>query len=374
MLEVNCHPLGLSVADKISLPLGRNAAFPAEAIDRLARFLVARVEGGSVALLAPDCFRIDSSGHRALRIGIPKAIVSDDSRVDLFVEEFNALAQSVRSLMTPCWITDTRGVSLKGHEIYLTNGERVGALLRRAAKFPRVCTETFCVNDLRTRFFCSDKLSTYRALLPLLGHDHLVETLPWEPEDPVAREAIRRLTEQVEYILTKPTRGAGSVGVERWRADTLMERLTSPRRQRAPLVCQPWIEPESVDVAGASYHYDIRLYLLGGEPFAGVARRAAAARDGAGQNTSLAWLTTGGPLMPLSLARRGNARPAVRMARPLLQKMCQIARAAVLELDRICAAAQYDRIWRLVPSFAQANGLQGRIRPLSLPALSSAPL
>lgn len=66
----------------------------------------------------------------------------------------------------------------RDHEVGLAS-ELVSVLYRRSSEFPARRVNTHCINDIRLRLICTDKLLCNHVLLERLPHLPVPQTLPF---------------------------------------------------------------------------------------------------------------------------------------------------------------------------------------------------
>jgi hypothetical protein len=353
VLEVNDHPIGLDVADRLSLELGSKSVFDPDGEYRLARALAEMAGKNAVCLLLPECFRIATGTHRAISVNLEPNLVSDDSRVYWTIDHFNSLSKKVRELGASCWLSDTLAMSEGQESIAFTDGIAIGSLYRRAP-FPRLLPNSCAiVNDLRARSICGNKLQTDKAL-----------ACAGVPRVPVLQGNLEQMLSDSRHswLIQKPVWGSGSYRVERIARREAIGKLRNRKWPSSEEMLQFWVEPATVKSKSLEYFFDVRLYVLRGSVVAGFARRAAAPRSGTTLGSPLSWLTTTGPVLGLGTEPHDLG---VSLAPELIEPLAKTACQAVMALDNVISHTDYSTCSSL-PPFSKLAGTKGQIRTIQL--------
>jgi len=103
-------------------------------------------------------------------------------------------------------------------------------------------------------------------------------------------------------MIVKPRYGSGSFGVSRHARSPELSRQEYEVSDVTDYVFQPWIQSDTIaGPNGFEYYYDVRTFVCQGQIAGAVIRRSAAPRNGVAAATPLAWLTTSGSLLPISM-------------------------------------------------------------------------
>lgn len=377
LIEANDHPIGLAEADRLALSIGRHSLFEAKGFHSLAQALVNKNRGGVICLLMPDCFRFASLSPFGKQVKLVEEVAFDDARIMHTVNEFNSLARAIHSLNAECRIVDLRAFVPRGRDLYLTNGDPVGVLYRRAYRFPPHQVSCPCFNDLRLRTVCPDKLKTDRILRQRLldWPAFLPSTFPFEA-DQATRAALQDLIATDRYVIVKPNFGSASTGVSRFSVrevlDNLEDLCQEQRNSYGDVLCQKWIEPSVVRSKQKDYYFDVRVFVLDGQPVSGFARRASApAHQPLWADSPLSWLTTTGPPIPLAVSN--SPKPDIDNVAFLTVEQAESLKdlcvEATLALDKFAVELDYAQTFEDVQDFESLAGSVGQMQYLDLVAI-----
>lgn len=364
LLEINDHPIGLIEADKLTQQAKGRPIFGGTGLIALANMLANHAGDRAVCLLLPDCFRIRTKTHTAQTVFMNGGDIYDDKRIRLTLDSFNRLADQVRSMGVECLISDVGGLEIRNRSVIVGQHRAVGALFRRASSFPPKEVDCACINDLRLRTLCADKLKAHGILKNSVSHNNLALTMPLLPVKDTL-ELLQNCQED-QFVITKPNWGSASMGVERLTARQLTEYLYSTRRDAAEnRIWQKWIEPTTISNAKGEYYFDVRVYVVAGKPVAGFARRSAAPMNRDESDTPLSWLTTTGPWLPLIYSDT-RALESVDLSEEQIKELVEISTQATLALDKAAIETDYSKALAGMPSFSTLAGVQGRLQLIYL--------
>jgi len=362
LVEVNDHPIGLIEADEISRPHGDQAVFAGSGVDYLSRILVEEAGSLPVCMVLPDCFRVAMTSRVAHSVRLRHGQIYDDLRISGTLKEFNSISSAIRLLGGVAQITDITGLKLSKRQVYLFASGRAGALFRKASNFPEQEPLCFCMNDLRLRSLCANKFSSDAVLRKALGEQELPSVFP--PNMGGGGPSSPNSIDPGQFVILKPVWGSASMGIQRIQMGELQRALEVRSPQDCPLLCQRWVEPSSVHCDRGDYYYDVRVYVVGGEPVAGYARRSAAPHSGAEphsglvRNSPLSWLTTTGPRLPL-LRRGGDG--GVHLSRDQIEALYSLSRRATSAMDDAASRVNYERAFMEIPNFTSLAGIKGNM-------------
>lgn len=335
VLEANDHPSGLLEADRLS---GGTAGLVA-----LSSALADRARNGTICLLLPDCFYLQPPSYTWGEVQRIDAHLFDDQRIACTIDEFNALASYLRHNGVPTVIADSTVVMLSAGDVVIGERLRAGALYRRAYRFPLAETSCPCINDIRLRAICPDKgwtASILAGVVKLAG--------AYDPSSPPNKG---------KRFIVKPNYGSGSEGVRRVAVEDLPAATDD--------ICQEWIEPAKMRANARDYYFDVRVFVIDGEPVSYLVRRAAAPCDGESWlDSPLSWLTTTGPRHSLAgaclTARQKDALDRASVA-------------AAAALDMAAQRLGFCEAIMMLRDFASLTGVTGTVQPIELAAQTVAP-
>lgn len=368
VIEINDHPVALAQSRRLCSSDAALECFRQDPFQLLAEQLERHDGGGAVALLLPECFEL-ARGHRSpSQIRLREALKFDDNRVDLTISDFNELSRAIIARGREARICDAAHLRIQHRELYL-DGEIVRSLFRRHSGFPRQRVDCFCLNDLRQRALCGDKLATHREIVARLGDVASIPTFPFEPSertlgflDDCACRGI--------LVIVKPKWGSASVGVTRMDAGLALQHLATHQHERKDLICQPWIAPAVARVHERNFHFDVRLYVVAGRVVSGFARRAAAPSTGAASESPLAWLTTTGPRMTLCSSvdalTDSSSSPHAILSTDEIAAMTHLAADATLALSDAGVEMNYESAVETIPAFHSLADMQPEYQMLQI--------
>jgi len=361
-IEANDHPVALANADKLALTAS-NSLFSGQGMSTLARELIKLSNGNPVCLLLPDCFSIKAPHNQAQQLQFCDP-VDNEGRSQLSITDINQLAEVVRKLNHPCFIVDKDGVKILNNKLLLRNNTEIGVLYRRSYNFPQRATNTPCANDLRLRSICTDKLKTTELLQ---CHAPRVNPIPtYSLEDKHALyDFLAKAARNNSYVVGKPRSGEGSRDIQRIDPASLLS-INGENRCRSDFIYQPWIAPSTVYKQGFSYCVDIRVYLVAGKPVAGFARQAAAPTTGVAADSTLAWMTTTGPALPLCHAASEYLTPAFYLTKPQCAELFAQSEKVVSVLEQHAAQMDYQEVCSKLADFTTQLGIKDTLVPISL--------
>jgi hypothetical protein len=329
----------------------------------LAKVLADGAQGGSVGLFPPDAFRVgrtcardDLHGHH------PR--VSDDQRAGHTIEELRGLIAALDDLGVPWLLGNPSDVAARGDLLVHRTGRRIGAAYRRHQGLVDVGPHTVTVNDIRLRVLCPDKLATHATLAAAAPHVRMPPTIALE-DTPAARAWIGERVSGDGWMIVKPTHGTASRGVERSRAATLARGALV--RSEASLV-QDWVQPATTRRRGREHRFDVRVFVVGGRPVAGFARTASAPATGVAIDSPLAWLTTTGPLAPLTSDGEspGDEPDGAKLPADSLDELREISTAVVAALDNAARQLSSEDVRRSMKPYSELAGIAGPMELIGL--------
>lgn len=360
-IEANDHPVALSAADQSALSIGASV-FEGQAVEALAKHLIQMSSGKPVCLLLPDCFVVDAACHYSPQLTFTdEAYLEDRTRIS--IEEFNTFAKAIQALGRPCYIADTEGVVIDGGKVFLREGTEVGVLYRRAYRFPSSETSTPVINDLRYRAICTDKLLTYRLLQDNVPDLRIIPAYSMEDEEELYRfleEAQRERTP----VICKPRRGANSRSVNRVSAESLLSNKGEVSCC-ADYIYQPWIQPATLHKQHNDYYVDVRIYTLDGKPVAGFARQAAAPCVGVAAESPLSWLTTTGPLVPITRNDREDVG-SFMLTSETWDLLHEASRKIIETLEQYGRSLSYETAFQSLSPFSKQLGIASQMNKIVL--------
>lgn len=366
LLEVNDHPIGLLEADEMYKKLNCNSFFNTNSFTSLAEMLVRNASNQAICLLLPDFFRVNTPTHTAIA-AYPSRTYAD-TRIEWVLREFNMLAKQIRLLGSQCFISDIEGVELQKEQILLKNGIPVGTLFRRASKYPPEKPNCFCVNDLRLRLLCVDKLKTYNTLQGKMDVENLVETDLLTKEETLIQNLFKFGIDKKD-IIVKPKFGSASNGITKITSDEILNnKYFHLLDSNFPMIYQEWIEPATVRDSKDEYYYDIRIYTLLGNPVTGFARRSAAPKKGILSRSPLSWLTTTGPTLPLCHTSSVASKDSVRLTTTQIEDLLELSSRVTVLLDKAADELNYSATYKMIPSFANIAGISEKVKIIMLEA------
>ncbi len=361
-VEANDHPVSLSLADNLAnSQIG--SIFTGQAVSTLAKELVDLSDGKPVVLLLPDCFSIDTHHNKSQMVRF-RSPVDDHGRSHCTVTDFNELAEAVRALDRACFIVDKDRICVNGNKLLFRDNLEIGVLYRRSYRFPQQTTDTPCVNDLRLRSICMDKLATAKLIDQYVPEANCIPTYSLEDADAL-HNFLKIAVKDQTYVITKPRTGSGSRDIQRIQPSTLPT-LIDKKNYRPDLVYQPWIPPIKVDKNGFSYCADVRVFLVSGKPVAGFARQAAAPIEGVASDSALAWLTTTGPQLPLCYVGDRQESPALCLTEQQSDALFSMSKKIISVLERRAAETNYQTVCSELADFSTQLGIDGAFFPVSL--------
>jgi hypothetical protein len=363
LIEVNDHPVGLVEADRLSQQVKGTPVFSGNGVNALVNTLATHARGQAVCLLLPDCFRVQTKTHTTRAVSMNGGEVYDDNRIGWTLDSFNLFGELIRSLGTDCLISDVQGVHISGKDVIADPQVRIGTLFRRANSFPREEVQCFCVNDMRLRMLCADKLQAHAVLSAAIANDHLVRTLPLRSKE--ARELLETFSNE-ESVIFKPKWGSASIGVKRLLVSEAKRWLSSEATGLRDHVWQKWIEPATVSNAGRSYYFDVRVYVVAGKPVAGFARRSAAPMSETHADNPLSWLTTTGMWLPLIKGHSRHSESCVRLTNQQTTELFHLSVSATRALDKAGTEINYREALRRLPNFSSLIGAKGKLKLINL--------
>lgn len=367
LLEVNDHPLGLKIADDFASFVGPTSVVEPVGVRALAQALVmllgCRDKRGPVYLLLPEAYSVETATHMAPAVRLRHVHEFDDGRLAAVLAEFNRIALLVRALGTPCFIADRQAVFQQGGCIKSVNGYEPGVVYRRTYRFPLEPPTCPCVNDLRLRALCPDKLRTQLILEQFCPEVRMPRGFAISNEN----QSIRSMGWDSEFAIIKPNWGAASNGVERVCVHN-SHSVPSSGEYTSGYLCQEWVEPSTVLIRGNRYYYDLRVLTVAGELVGCFARRAAAPREGVAADSPLSWLTTTGPAMPVVLTRkkcRAN-HEAVCLSRRQIEELKFLSRRVVETIGAAACDLDYCETTHRLHDIATLDGIRGELRQVRL--------
>ena len=325
--------------------------------------------GSLVVLLLPDCFRIQGPGVAEV-VQLAHAPDYDDVRIDRTIDEFNRLAQGVRATGARCVVTDVTRLAMRNQNVWL-GSEPVSVLYRRSSEFPSGPVDTHCINDIRLRPVCTDKLSCNRLLRERLPHLALPHTVPFTFGG-ATTEFLAAQAAEGRSVVLKPRYGSASRAVDRLPADQALAELddgTSPRVD-GDFVCQEWVEAGVVRQKGRDYLADVRLFLVEGDPVGALGRRAAAPVNYAWTGSPLSWMTTTGPTIPVVKRGAGDGADAFTLTARAVESLAEVGRAVVRTIDEAISEMHFDSAMSSRRSFASLEAISGQVGLIELEARS----
>jgi glutathione synthase/RimK-type ligase-like ATP-grasp enzyme len=331
VIEVNDHPIGITRSHAINTSIERVGPFSGDPTVEIANLM--KSVGGRAIMLLPEYYRITTSvGKGRKRIENIDPTKFDDSRIQMTIEDFNGICATAINQGVEITIADiTQIKTLKG-EVRDVGGITADTLFRRHSTFPAGCISAFCINDVRQRKICGDKLLTYDALNA--AGVPTIPTHPWHANGELL-QFLEAASAANEEVILKPRHGSASQSVRRLPAAQALEELNSSI-PREISICQPWIQSATVEFAPWKYYFDVRIYVVDGKAVTGFARRGAAPNTGPTRSSPLSWLTTTGPTIPIAYAdETGGNRidRAVCFSHDEIDELLSIAEAAVRALD-----------------------------------------
>lgn len=362
-LEANDHPVAICHADELERG-GAHSIFSCEGVDYLARELIKISGDAPVCLLLPDCFKLPEPHFTKEKV-VLKDLQDLEGRIKQSLDDFNMLLKAVSRFGHACYISDALGVAVKDCYVHLSNGVKVGALYRRSYDFPKVKTLTACANDLRYRYVCPNKSLTYEIIKSKVPHANPVPTYSMRDIDSLYDFVLHAEAEGL-LIIEKPISGAGSRNVKRVSPKSLIDRdggLTC----KQGYIYQPWISPSTIQKNGFKYFVDYRVYLVSGKPIAGCARQAAGPTSGPTSNTAISWLTTTGPLLPItSQMKKGSSAIISAIEDKQLFDLFQISKDVCTALEEYVSKLEYASTCETLTSFAKQLDINSEVRFVSL--------
>ena len=326
-LEANDHPVGLTKADKLSLKQS-NSIFNCSGIDCLINSLVNSCENKYICLLLPDCFIIKNRHHSDRNVTLQQKYLYE-GRIKLTLEDFNQLADGIYEKYPRISIVDNKGIRWKEGKCFLVTGEEIGALYRRSTQIPMTALNTFCVNDLRLRSICTDKMLTSTLILDRLPNGNSIKSYSYSQIVELLLNTGEYAKENI-WIIRKPKNGSASRGVKRIKVtDILMPEFTSPN----DYIFQPWIKPATIQKRGFEYYYDIRVFVIDSKVVSGFARQSAAPISGIAANSPLSWCTTTGPSIPI-ISGHSKSESCVYLTKDQVHSLFSMSRKIVNTLDK----------------------------------------
>jgi hypothetical protein len=336
VIEVNDHPVALAQSLELySAGCNIPEIFQPDPFAYLAAILAQSANNSPIVLLLPESFELERNDSPVpTDIVLSEALQYDDPRVDLTISDFNHLSFALQSLGCQPAISDIAHLFTFDGNLYLDGGQRVHALFRRHSRFPTHPLNCLSVNDIRQRLVCGDKAMTYEASLGILKLANTIPTYPFS----ALEDTLSFLNECAIHdipVITKPRWGSASVGVNRLSATDALKRLEQGKNSEATFLCQPWIEPAVTVSRGKEYYYDLRVFVVAGNPTFGFARRAAAPSIGVASNSPLSWLTTTGPRLAICDGQSTSEAdaPAIRLSNSKMEELTEVVSATIVALS-----------------------------------------
>ncbi len=361
-IEANDHPVAMDRADKFALQT-KNNLFSGEGLKALVDELIGLSKGKTICLLLPDCFVINVKDHIAKEVYLYDSI-HNQGRTKLSLAEFNSLATSILDKGIPCFICDHLAIKTVKNKIVLNNGTEIGVLYRRSYQYPKEFTITPCVNDLRQRVVCSDKLVTSHVINRLAPE---VVTIPsYSTENSQELNKFLKLSaSENKYIICKPRRGASSRNVKRILATELVSKKSNYNFSSGSIY-QPWIKPLTQNQNGYDYCFDIRIYLVAGKVVAGLARRAAAPIEGVTVDSPLAWMTTTGPSLALCMESSDSSNESINLTFEQSKLLFTQSKKIVSALEYYVDNLEYQTTCSDLSDFTSQLSINGQLEMITL--------
>ncbi|WP_160015442.1 hypothetical protein [Pseudomonas sp. 8BK] len=300
LIEVNDTPAQLSTLKLFSNDGGItiNSAGPS-AIEKIASVLASPNEDGVAVILRP--FSLDDSSEK-----------EDENDIAEIIAKVKALGREC-VVVTPKDLDQSSGLSLR-------DGKKIASVYRKTHVRADCAPRNYTINPAITAAICRDKLLTHSVL----SLHTKVKPIP-TAESPTLIQGLQ----DSDFYIRKPRFGSASKGISRFEASQI-----SAQHQDEEYVWQPWIEPDTVEINGRPYYYDIRIISFDGEVVGSYARCSAAPVGGVAKNLDLEWLTTLGHVIPVWVGDRKEHANSVMLSRADAELIKQSVRGLSYKIEK----------------------------------------
>lgn len=134
------------------------------------------------------------------------------------------------------------------------------------------------------------------------------------------------------------------------------------------LIWQRWIEPSVLCNPKGEYYFDIRIYVIAGKAIGGFARRAAAPKNKTFNNSPLSWLTTTGPLLPLTNNSSVSVKDSVGLSTSQIESLLELSAKIIRHLDEVGYRMDYSQTCEQIPGFSKLAGINDDLKFVNLKA------